>query len=118
MTGMSNFLSSKIGVGFVFLLAVSASAIAADGAVFTDPLATGVHLDPVGEGIELGSVPLGMAVAPGGDRVAVVLSGWREQGLQIVDLKSRRGGRGGEEEAGVLGWGGWGGGGEWLVFGG
>ncbi len=31
-----------------------------------------------------------MAVAPGGDKLAVVLSGWREQGLQIVDLKSRQ----------------------------
>jgi len=103
MTGMSNFLSSKIGVGFVFLLAVSASAIAADGAEFTDPLATGVHLDPVGEGIELGSVPLGMAVAPGGDRVAVVLSGWREQGLQIVDLKSRRVTQTLEQDAAFLG---------------
>ena len=57
---------------------------------YTDPLPTGVRLDPVGDAIELGSVPLGMAVAPGGDKVAVVLSGWREQGLQIVDLKSRQ----------------------------
>src|SRR5258708_1153129 len=60
------------------------------GTKFTDPLPTGVRLDPVGDAIELGSVPLGMAVAPGGDKVAVVLSGWREQGLQIVDLKSLR----------------------------
>src|SRR6266487_4245985 len=67
------------------------SAVAADdaGTRFTDPLPTGLHLDPTGDAIELGSVPLGMAVAPGGDRVAVVLSGWREQGVQIVDLKSQ-----------------------------
>jgi DNA-binding beta-propeller fold protein YncE len=57
---------------------------------YTTPLPNGLRLDPVGEVIDLGSVPLGMAVAPGGDKVAVVLSGWREQGLQIVDLKSRR----------------------------
>jgi sugar lactone lactonase YvrE len=31
-----------------------------------------------------------MAIAPEGDKLAVILSGWREQGLQIVDLKSRR----------------------------
>jgi DNA-binding beta-propeller fold protein YncE len=57
---------------------------------YTSPLSTGVRLDPVGEPIDLGSLPLGMAVAPEGDKVAVVLSGWREQGLQIVDLKSRQ----------------------------
>src|SRR5580693_6618893 len=53
-------------------------------------LATGLRLDPVGEAIDLGSMPLAMALAPGGERAAVVLSGWREQGLQIVDLNSRR----------------------------
>src|SRR5260370_26582328 len=55
---------------------------------YTTPLSTGGLLDAVGDAIELGNMPLGMAVAPGADRCAVVLSGWREQGLQIVDLKS------------------------------
>jgi DNA-binding beta-propeller fold protein YncE len=62
-----------------------------------------VRLDPVGDAIELGSVPLGMAVAPGGDRVVVVLSGWREQGLQIVDLKSGRATQTLEQKAAFLG---------------
>src|SRR5580692_4638596 len=53
-------------------------------------LATGLRLDPVGEAIDLGSMPLAMALAPGGGKLAVVLSGWREQGVQIVDLKSRQ----------------------------
>jgi DNA-binding beta-propeller fold protein YncE len=53
-------------------------------------LSTGVRLDPIGEAIDLGSMPLGIAIAPGGEKAAVVLSGWREQGLQIVDLKSHR----------------------------
>ena len=53
-------------------------------------LPTGVRLDAVGDAIDLGSMPLAMAVAPGGDKLAVVLSGWREQGVQIVDLKLRR----------------------------
>jgi DNA-binding beta-propeller fold protein YncE len=57
---------------------------------FTQPLATGVRLDPAGDAIDLGSMPLAAALAPGGDKVAVVLSGWREQGLQIVDLKTRK----------------------------
>ena len=90
MSGMSLSLLSKVGIGLVFVVVSSGLAVAADGVVFTDPLPTGLRLDPVGDAIDLGSVPLGMAIAPGGDRVAVVLSGWREQGLQIVDLKSGR----------------------------
>src|SRR5690349_15694723 len=74
------------------VLGLVCAAIANDDVAtkFTDPLPTGVRLDAVGEAIELGSVPLGMAIASGGDKVAVVLSGWREQGLQVVDLKSLR----------------------------
>ena len=102
MAGMSRSLISTISV-VIFLFAVSASLTAADAVVFTDPLPTGVRLDPVGHAIELGSVPLGMAVAPGGDRVAVVLSGWREQGLQIVDLKSGRVTQTLEQKAAFLG---------------
>ena len=55
---------------------------------YTVPLATGVRLDPEGEFIDLGSMPLGMALAPDGKRVVVVLSGWREQGIQVVNLES------------------------------
>jgi len=63
---------------------------AAATAPFTQPLATGVRLDPAGDAIDLGSMPMGMALAPGGRYLAVVLSGFREQGLQIVDLQSRK----------------------------
>jgi DNA-binding beta-propeller fold protein YncE len=52
-------------------------------------LATGLKLDPAGSAIDLGSMPLGMALSPDGSHLAVVLSGWREQGLQIVDMKTR-----------------------------
>jgi len=68
----------------IFLFTASAA-----HAQFTQPLATGVRLDPAGDFVDLGSMPLGMAVAPGGERAAVVLSGYREHGVQIVDLKSR-----------------------------
>jgi len=56
---------------------------------YTVPLATGARLDPEGEFIGLGSMPLGIALAPAGKKLAVVLSGWREQGIQIVDLETR-----------------------------
>jgi DNA-binding beta-propeller fold protein YncE len=57
---------------------------------FTSPLPTGVKLDPAGAVVELGSLPINLVLAPEGDRVVVVLSGWREQGLQVVDLKTRQ----------------------------
>ena len=62
-----------------------AAATTADTAL----LPTGVRLDAVGDAIDLGSMPLAMALAPD-NKLAVVLSGWREQGVQIVDLKSRQ----------------------------
>ena len=52
-------------------------------------LPTGVSLDPVVESHGVGNFPLAMAVAPGGERVALLLCGWRQQGVQIVDRKSR-----------------------------
>jgi DNA-binding beta-propeller fold protein YncE len=57
---------------------------------YTTPLATGVRLDPEGQLIDLGSMPLGMALAPGQKQMVVVLGGWREQGVQVIDLNSRK----------------------------
>jgi YVTN family beta-propeller protein len=57
-----------------------------------DPLAaqrgllpTGVRLDPDGSLHDIGQFPLNLAVAPEGDRVLLLLSGWRDQGIQVVD---------------------------------
>jgi YVTN family beta-propeller protein len=71
----------------LFLFAALAFSTATRGSDF---LPTGLRIDPAGGTIDLGSMPLAMALAPGGEKAAVVLSGWREQGLQIVDLKSHR----------------------------
>ncbi len=57
---------------------------------FTSPLPTGVRLDPAGEAVDLGSLPVNLVLAPERDRAVVVLSGWREQGIQVVDLKTRK----------------------------
>src|SRR5258708_12196841 len=78
----SSIMKTTCASTLLFCAAITAHA------QFTSPLATGVRLDPAGHAIDLGSMPLGMALAPGGGKVAVVLSGWREQGLQIVDLKT------------------------------
>ena len=66
-----------------------ASALA-QSSVFTSPLPTGVRLDAAGDAIDLGSMPLNIIPAHNGDEAVVVLSGWREQGIQVVDLKTRR----------------------------
>jgi YVTN family beta-propeller protein len=51
-------------------------------------LPTGVSLDRAAESHGVGNFPLAIAIAPGGERVALLLNGWRQQGVQIVDRKS------------------------------
>ena len=53
-------------------------------------LPTGVHLDPVAQTTPLGSMPVSLTVAPGGQHFVVVLSGWREQGFQVVERATGR----------------------------
>jgi DNA-binding beta-propeller fold protein YncE len=48
-------------------------------------LPTGQRLDPAGLTRPVGQMPLGIALAPDGRHVALLLSGYREQGLQIID---------------------------------
>jgi DNA-binding beta-propeller fold protein YncE len=55
---------------------------------YTSPLPTGLRLDPAGEVLDLGSMPINVVAAPEQDTAVVVLSGWREQGIQIVNLKT------------------------------
>jgi len=57
---------------------------------FTSPLPTGVQLDPAGEAVDLGSLPVNLVLAPEGDKALVVLSGWREQGVQVIDLETHK----------------------------
>ncbi|HEU5217209.1 MAG TPA: bifunctional YncE family protein/alkaline phosphatase family protein [Gemmatimonadales bacterium] len=48
-------------------------------------LPTGRRLDPAGSLHEIGQFPLTMVAAPGGRRVVLMLSGYRDQGVQVVD---------------------------------
>jgi YVTN family beta-propeller protein len=48
-------------------------------------LPTGARLDPAGTVVDVGPMPLGMIPTPEGDRVAMLLGGWRQQGVQIAD---------------------------------
>ena len=81
---------------FIFRLVLSLSTVLYTSAsaqrnpLFTSPLATGVRLDPAGEAVDLGSLPINLILAPEKDKAVIVLSGWREQGVQVVDLKTRK----------------------------
>jgi YVTN family beta-propeller protein len=48
-------------------------------------LPTGTTLDPAGIVREVGQMPLAMLPSPGGRRLVLLLNGYREQGLQVVD---------------------------------
>ena len=51
-------------------------------------LPTGVCLDPAGRSFAVGNMPLAIVLSPEGDRLVISLSGWRQQGLQIIDRKT------------------------------
>jgi YVTN family beta-propeller protein len=55
----------------------------------TPDLPTGVTLDPEGDLLEIGQFPLAMVSAPG-DRVVLLLNGYRDQGIQVVDRATGR----------------------------
>ncbi len=54
----------------------------------TARLPTGARLDPAGRSTPLGNMPLAAVASPDGHHVVVSLSGWREQGLQIVSRQT------------------------------
>src|SRR5690349_14903994 len=51
-------------------------------------LPTGACLDPIRPSIDVGNMPLSMVLSPEGDRLVVSLSGWRQQGLQVIDRQT------------------------------
>ncbi len=51
-------------------------------------LPTGRFIQPAGNIVDIGSMPLNMVVTPQRREIAISLSGWREQGLQVVDRVS------------------------------
>ena len=55
-----------------------------------DRLPTGAHLDPAAPLRVVGQMPLAMVPAPEGDRVVLLLNGWRDEGIQVVERTSGR----------------------------
>jgi YVTN family beta-propeller protein len=97
LSGMPAFASSPARVSVVAfaLLALGCRSGAPgrtdQGDAFADQrglLPTGVRLDPEGSLHNIGQFPLGLVVAPERDRVVLLLSGWRDQGIQVVDRRT------------------------------
>src|ERR1022692_3582367 len=97
MHPVSSLVSLFLLATFGLSTATHSTAQAQTGAVtnYTGFLATGLRIDPVGEAIDLGSMPLAMALAPGGEKVAVVLSdgpcAWRRESRRGPQRLARAG---------------------------
>jgi len=50
-------------------------------------LPTGAYLDPAGPSVQAGSLPLAMALAPDHRYAVLLLNGWKERGIQIIDRR-------------------------------
>ena len=48
-------------------------------------LPTGLMLDPVAPSHKVGNFPLAMVASPDGNQLVLLLCGWRQQGIQVVD---------------------------------
>src|SRR5262245_51605885 len=79
-------------LALVIVLCGRPAALAGGSSGTTDhPLPTGALLDPAAPSFDLGNMPLAILPAPGpAGRYVVSLSGWREQGIQVVDAVARR----------------------------
>src|SRR5947209_10014308 len=68
-------------IRFLILLALAAPLAAAV------QLPTGATLDPVAPSHAVGNFPLAAVLAPGGDRVVLLLCGWRQpgEGIEVVN---------------------------------
>src|SRR5713101_8199719 len=53
-------------------------------------LPNGWHLTPVGRSIQLGDLPLNIAVSPNGAYAAVTNNGQSDQSIELIDVKSER----------------------------
>ena len=81
-------IKSACGICLLLLLSTANYAqIKIDSGVATNRtcLPTGACLDPAGRSFAVGNMPLAMVLSPEGDRVVISLSGWRQQGLQVVE---------------------------------
>jgi sugar lactone lactonase YvrE len=63
----------------------SSDRLGTTGSTLLPRLPTGQHLDPAGVVRNVGSMPLALVAAPGGRRLVLLMNGYLEQGIQVVD---------------------------------
>jgi YVTN family beta-propeller protein len=51
-------------------------------------LSTGAMLDPIAQPKTVGSFPLAIVASPDGNQLVLLLCGWRQQGIQVIDRAS------------------------------
>ncbi len=68
----------------------SSTSIETDRGPLQPRLPTGARLAPAGRSFDVGPLPLAGLLAPEGDRLVLLLSGWRQQGVQVVDRATGR----------------------------
>ncbi len=76
-------------VTVLLMLVMTACRPTAESDSILNRLPTGVVLDPAGASFEIGQLPLAMVTAPEGDRVVLLLNGWRQQGIQVINPATR-----------------------------
>jgi DNA-binding beta-propeller fold protein YncE len=87
----SRIVHKSIRVVIAFMaLSATQTFRATDGPNERTLLPTGVWLDPAGRFFDVGNMPLGMTLSPGGDYIILSLNGWREQGVQVVERATGR----------------------------
>jgi DNA-binding beta-propeller fold protein YncE len=76
-----------LAAGLMAITAACTNAPSSDIAANTDQkrLPTGAHLDPAGKSIDVGGLPLAMLPSPDGQHLVLLLNGFREQGIQVLD---------------------------------
>ena len=57
-------------------------------AALANRLPTGAILDPIGSPKAVGNFPLAIVPSPDGNHLVLLLCGWRQQGIQIIDRSS------------------------------
>ena len=62
----------------------STSAESKPASLDSNRLSTGARLDPAGRSIPVGNMPLSAVLSPDGNHLVVALSGWRQQGIDVV----------------------------------
>ena len=60
------------------------SAQSAPASLDSNRLSTGARLDPAGRSIPVGNMPLSAVLSPDGKHLVLALSGWRQQGIDVV----------------------------------